>query len=301
MLIWLSATFIACLLSVAAFFLFYADRSNLLLTFTLSHYGTLPPGNYPRIQSSFLNPNMFCNYLSFGLIFLLSLFRLNLFKETLFYILFSLLSVACALTISPNLGGIILIIGLWLFVIFKENNRRRAARFSLFAGIFAAVLFFFSTLGTPIASATSPFYFKIPYLETRLDPTSRVLAWQSAFGTWQENPFFGKGVGTDAARVEYLNPSGTLETLTDAHQMWLNVAAQTGISGFAALCFLCYFFLRRAKSFSFADQQSVLETAFAIAFIGFLYQSLSGSYEDARHFWVFLGLFAAAGRHDFED
>jgi O-antigen ligase len=118
--------------------------------------------------------------------------------------------------------------------------------------------------------------------------------------TWAENPFFGKGLGTDVADAKYLNPSGTLETLTDAHQMWLSVAAQTGIFGLVALCFLCVFFFRRAFVFSFDNKKAILQTALAIAFISaFLYQGLSGSYEDARHLWVLIGLLASVGENNF--
>ena len=51
--VWLAATGIVIFFSAAALFLFYFAQRNSLLPFLLSHYGTLPPGNYPRIQSIF--------------------------------------------------------------------------------------------------------------------------------------------------------------------------------------------------------------------------------------------------------
>lgn len=299
-LIWLCAASITALVSLISLLLFYFDSSNPLLFYTLSHYGTLPPGNYPRIQSTFLNPNMFCNYLSISFVFLLASLKLNYISSKIFFILLSLISAACMLTISPGLGGILLSAGLWLRLIFKEKNRFFLAGLSLTGGIFAAILFFFAIIFTPIPTETSPFYITIPYLEKRIDPTSRVLAWQTAARTWVENPFFGKGVGTDVADAKYLNPSGDMETLTDAHQMWLSVAGQTGIFGLAALCLLCVFFFRRAFIFSFDNKKAILQTALAIAFISaFLYQGLSGSFEDARHLWVLIGLLARVGENNF--
>lgn len=91
-----------------------------------------------------------------------------------------------------------------------------------------------------------------------------------------------------------------METLLDAHQMWLNVAGQTGIVGLFALCFLCVFLFRRANIFSFANKKLILQTALGIAFLSaFLYQGLTGSYEDARHLWVLIGLLASVSENDF--
>lgn len=301
-LIWLFASSITALVSLISLLLFYFDRSNPLLFYTLSHYGTLPPGNYPRIQSSFLNPNMLCNYLSISYVFLLASVKLNYISSKIFFILLILVSAACMMTISPGLGGIFLSAGLWWLLIFKEKGNFLFARLSLIGGIFAAMLFFFAIIFTPIPTETSPFYIKVPYLEKRIDPTSRVLAWQTSMQTWAENPFFGKGLGTDVSDAKYLNPSGSMETLTDAHQMWLNVAGQTGIFGLAAFCFLCIFFFRRAFIFSFDNKKAVLQTALGIAFISaFFYQGLSGSYEDARHLWILMGLLASISENDFSN
>jgi O-antigen ligase len=298
--VWLSATAIAGFVSLLTFVLFYIDRDNSLLLSTLSHYGTLPPGNYPRITATFINPNMLCNYLSISFLILFASIKLKWINHTLTLVLLVLLSFASAFTISPNLGGIFLCAGLWFWLIFKEKKKLNFARLFLVGGILSALLFFFATVVTPIPTETSPFYINVPLLEKRLDPSSRVLAWQSSLQTLMGNPIFGKGVGTDAAHAKYLNPSGRMETLLDAHQMWLNVAGQTGVFGFFALCYLCVFLFRRAIDFSFASQKFILQTALGIAFLSaFLYQGLTGSYEDARHLWVLIGLLASVSENDF--
>lgn len=90
----------------------------------------------------------------------------------------------------------------------------------------------------------------------------------------------------DAVSVLYQNPSGYLEHLSDAHNTFLNVAVQAGIFGLAALFLLLLGVVqvyRRAESF---DVQ-VLTFAFLNAFA---YQGLGGSFEDARHLRVLLGL-----------
>lgn len=298
--VWLFATAIVGLTSLLSFALFYLDRSNPLLFYTLSHYGTLPPGNYPRIQSTFQDPNMLCNYLSVGLMILLVSIRFKWINHRLSLILLVLYSFACAFTISPGLGGIFLSVGLWLWLIFQEKKKFILARLSLIGGILFAIFFFLAILATPIQTETSPFYFRILLIEKRLDPSSRLLAWETSLQTWREYPFFGKGVGTNVAYVRYLNPSGRAEILLDAHQMWLNVAGQTGTFGFLALCYFCVFMFRRADSFSFADEKRTLQTALGIAFISaFLYQGLSVSFEDSRHLWILTGLLISLSEGDF--
>lgn len=298
--VWLAATFIACLTSLLTFVLFYTDRENALLFYTLSHYGTLPPGNYPRIESTFLNPNMLCNYLSVSFLFLFASIKLKWINRSLAFVSLILLSFASIFTISPNLGGIFLSIGLWLWLVFREKKFFNLARLSFVSGILAALLFFLSTVATPIHSETSTFFIKIPVIEKQLEPSSRVLAWKTSLQTVAEYPFFGKGTGTDVAHGKYLNPSGRLEILSDAHQMWLNVAGQTGIFGFCALCFLCFFLFRLGNVYSFENDKMIVRTAMGIAFLSaFLYQGLTGSYEDARHLWVLIGLLGSVSQDDF--
>lgn len=278
--VWLAATGIVIFFSAAALFLFYFAQRNSLLPFLLSHYGTLPPGNYPRIQSTFLNPNMLCNYLNVGVMMALAAFKLKWIKPIWFWIFTTLFAVAAFFTLSPGIGGIALTVGLWLWLDFKDKNRF-AAGAALSVGAAIAVLFFAALLISPD-------------LSHGINPSGRVLVWQSAWETFLANPVFGRGVGADAAAVSYLAPSGDRQFLTDAHQLWLNIAAQTGLVGVAAMLCLALYLWRKIKPFRLEDNPAViLRVACGLAFVGaFLYQGLGGSYEDARHLWVLFGLLA---------
>ncbi len=111
--IWLAATFIACLVSAISLVIFYIDRTNPLFSFAFFHYGTLPPGNYPRINATFQNANMFCDYLNVSLLFALAGFRLSWINKAAFTIFLTFFSIAAFFTLSPGLGGILLCLGLW--------------------------------------------------------------------------------------------------------------------------------------------------------------------------------------------
>lgn len=92
----------------------------------------------------------------------------------------------------------------------------------------------------------------------------------------------------DAASVSYLSVNGQ-QYLGDAHQLWLNIAAQQGLVGLIAILFLTVWFFR--KSLPLNINEFPLKTALGLGFIGtFIYQGLGGSFEDARHVWVLIGL-----------
>jgi O-antigen ligase len=130
----------------------------------------------------------------------------------------------------------------------------------------------------------------------RIAPSSRVLTWGSAWSTFNAHPWFGKGVGLAAADVHYLDASGGMESLTDAHNVWLSVLAQQGIAGFAAFVLVVWYSARRPGPLVVdGPPLAILRTGLHLAIVGgFLYASLSGSFESTRHVWVLLGLAAAA-------
>lgn len=286
-LAWLIATSITCLVSLVTLIVFYVDRENIILNYTLSHYGTLPPGNYPRIQSTFLNPNMYCDYLNIGAVFALLAYKFGWLKSWMFGSFAVIFSIAMFFTLSPSIGGILLCVGIWLWLEFAEKEKVLLSKLSLTAGILSAVLFFAVTL----VSLVNP-----------LEPSVRIKTWQSSINTFLQYPIFGKGLGEDVAGVSYLAPDGGMQYLGDAHQLWLNVAGQAGIIGLFAILFLTIYFFTKSFPLKFTDEKSVLRIGFGLAFIGsFVYQGLNGSFEDARQIWILIGLFGAVIETNFSN
>lgn len=285
---WLSATFLVCFVSFASLILFYFQRNNPILFETLSHYGSLPTGNYPRIQSTFFNPNMMCNYLNISISFLLLAFKFKWLTRNVLLIFSVLFAITTFFTVSPGIGGIILVIGIWFWLdlklikplYIKILSLEFVSKIFLIGGISAAIFFFLTTLPSPTN------------FPNKFEPSPRVLTWKSALETLQKYTIFGRGVGLDAGFVVYESPNGK-QVLGDAHQLWLNVAAQQGLVGLAAILFLTIWFFRRSLPLDLANYP--IKTALGLAFIGtFCFQGLIGSYEDARHLWILLGLLASA-------
>jgi O-antigen ligase len=84
--------------------------------------------------------------------------------------------------------------------------------------------------------------------------------------------------------------------MTDAHNVFLNFAAQTGLVGLAAMLAIVLHVARRTfplRLQGFGAVRVMLGLTWLNAFV---YQGLTGSYEDARHLWLLLGLLIAAER-----
>lgn len=292
---WLSATLVCTVVGIITLVLFYIDRTNWLLGFTLFQFGTLPPGDYPRLRSTFLNGNMLCNYLNVGLMLALVTGSLGWINRKVSVIVVSAIVVCALFTISPGLGGLALSSSIWLWLQLKEN-RRPLAFIALFFGVGFSAAFIAAAMIAPNHHATAPFHLHLPLIEYRIDPSSRVMTWIGAWETFAANPLTGNGLGRDACRITYFDLSGRYQVLTDAHNTALNVAAESGIFALTAIGLICMYFLRRLFPLRIDSPTDRLRVGLILAFVGaFIYQGISGSFEDARYLWVLMGLIAATG------
>ena len=288
---WLAATTVCVLVGLWSLFLFYFDPQNRLLPYTRYTFGTLPPGNYLRLQATFVNGNVLCNYLSVSLILVLAAFKLGwINKKFLVFLIFGIV-ICSLLTISPGLGGLALSLGIWLWL-HPPKKKRSLALAALFLGMAAAVAFLFATAISPNAQPDPPFYVDVPFVEKRIEPSARGLVWIDSAKTLMQYPFTGRGLGQDACDVHYHAISGEIHSLRDAHNMFLNVAAQQGFFGLAAIILIAFFIVRRSLPLKpSGTNRGILLAGLGIAFVGaFVYQGLGGSFEDTRYLWVLIGL-----------
>ena len=298
-LVWVAAAGLISALGLLVFALFYLDRDNALLRHTLFHFGSLPPGNYPRLSLSFGNANMLCNYLSVAAAMILvarkvDLIGAGLFRFTLGGTIFSAL-----FTVSPGIGGVALLLGLWLWA---RHSSAKLGATALIAGLGVALAFLGAAAIAPMPHPTAPFEFRLPLVGT-LAPSGRLMLWLQSAETFLRNPLLGAGLGQPSAEVFLLDPQGRRQFLTDAHNSYLNIAAQAGLPGLLALLAITLWIVRRIRPFSAPHRQvDHVRIGLGLAFVSaFFYQGLTGSFEDARHLWVLIGLFLVAERLSGED
>lgn len=300
-LIWMAASSVVCVIGVITVVLFYGDRTSPWHSLFLHHYGSLPVGNYPRIQSTFLYPAMLCNYLTAGFLLALAVKRLGWINGKTAAICLALHAIAAIFTLTPGLGGLFFAVSLWVGFS-KTEQKQRFLRRTIFA---AGSFIFIASLAVSAFSiwpiTTSPFMFDVYWL--RIDPTQRLLAWRDAIETFFEHPLFGKGIGIAVADVRFQAPSGQMQLLTDAHNTFLSIAAQAGGLGFSTFVAVMISTLKRGLIVRVNGiLKSPVRLALTIAFVsGIALQGMVGSFEDARHLWVLLGLIIAASRIEVSD
>jgi O-antigen ligase len=276
--------------------LFYAginDRSSNPL---LSDFGSLPPGPYPRISALFLNPNMLCTFLVVSFLLALGMRAARWLDGVRFWLLTIGIVITAASTISAGLGGLVLGGGLWAWMRLRGSRHTGLRPIILVGSHAVALVFFLATAVSPVTRDGQGVV--VPILHRRIEPSSRVLAWRTAFETVKEHPVLGRGLGLEVSSAHYLNASGRWEYVTDAHNVWLSVAGQTGVVGLLAFGTIILYLVRGLAPLDPRGAPGlVMKTSVALAFVGaFLYQSLSGSFEDTRHLWVLIGMLAAARR-----
>jgi hypothetical protein len=292
---WLAGTAVVCVVVVISLALFLWDPAHPLLDHVRYRFGTLPPGDYPRLSLTFLNANMLCNYLTVSLCLLLAARHVGWLSRPAFALLLAGTLLAALFTLSPGLAGIVLAIGLWLWLTGRDRHRG-VARLSLLAGLAAAGLSLPVMAFTPVLHPTAPFLIELPGLT--LAPAGRLMIWIDAVRNFLADPLLGRGIGQEAVLVRYQDPEGNLQRLTDAHNSFLNIAVQCGAIGLAALLSIVGYAVRSMRPIRLApDRSNALRLALGLAFLnGFAFQGLGGAFEDARHLWVLFGLLLAAER-----
>ena len=292
---WLASTAVVALVAVCSLLAFATGQAQWLLAYSSYDFGSLPPGDYPRLALTFVYANMACNYLtvSLGLLFVAG--TMSYIERGPWRLLLAGILVAAISTISPGLGGIALLAGLWLFVRHR-NDRPIVGRSAIVLGGVAAALFLVALTVTPVGYPTAPFRMALPG-GIVLYPAVRFEVWSAAFEQFVRHPLIGIGIGMDAVDVRYLTPSGSLEQLTDAHNIFLSIAAQCGVVGLIGLGVVVWLAAKLTPWPRGFDREQLRLFLLGATFLDvFVYQGLGGSFEDTRHVWVLLGLLIAASR-----
>lgn len=296
---WLIGTGLTILASIAGFILFYLGYKTQADNYFLSQFGSLPAGNYPRIHALFANANMMCNFLNVSLMVAILAEKLNWLKKFWARILQTGIWFAAIFTFSSGLGGMVLSLGIWYWAILKEE-RKKFSKILITSAILFALMVFGATLISPDTENTDQ-DFSLPFSDKKLEVSVRVLVWENAFETFRKFPIVGQGTGTNAALVNYQTLSGDKQILLDAHNNWLNILGQTGLLGLIVFILLNAYLLTRCRfNPEPLSEPNLIHHGLSCAFLGaFLYQGLSGSFEDARHLWILFGMLVGISNSTF--
>ena len=285
---WLIGAALPVAIGIFTIVLYYASPASFLLPYLTHHYGAVPVGPYPRLSSTFVSASMFCNYMNVAILLLLVERIFGWLSDRIWWICF-VASVVCVIfTISSGMGAVILGMALWFH---SQHRSSRNGKLVLAVGIAVCTLFLVSSFVALSPHSTAPYSIHVPILDFDLYPSPRLLVWTDALNTFASNFPVGSGPGTPSASVRFANTEGGYSLLTDAHNTFLSVAAQTGVMGLLALVALCAYLLK----IGFSKHKNPITFALATAFFtAFVVQGFTGAFEDARHLWVLIGMLVAA-------
>lgn len=275
------------------------------------HYGTLPPGHYPRISGLFANGNTLCNYLIIGFFVLVGFWRE--LQPVLGRVLLGALGLAMLgaafFTFSVGWGGFVAGGMLILWIASRQGLKlsKTAVACGLVLGALTLVgLSLVSTMmltdpvysyeineGRPAVVSPADHGITLPgnIIRVSFEPSVRVASWKGALQTIGHHPVIGQGIGTWVAPTRHPLVTGGVVSDRDAHNAYLNILGQLGVLGFFALGFLLWRLLNRPQQLPLRWPQLSLLAAIVGAFF---FQGLFGSVEEARHLWWLFGLWHAS-------
>jgi O-antigen ligase len=234
---------------------------------------------------------MFCNYLNVALVLTIVAAIKGWFSKRFALLLGCAIFLSSIFTISVGLGGIFLALGVLYFFISGSKSSALSFAGLAFSVVFAVIFLLLSVVSLEPTESSS-----VQIGGFTFAPSGRMLVWADAFQTFKKGPLTGHGLGLPVANVLFRNAEGTSSLLTDAHNSFLSVAAQDGILGFATLLIICAYILYRWRV-GIKKTNRYATIGLGVAFLcSFVYQGLTGSFEEARHLWVLMGIFLAADK-----
>ncbi|MFN6963369.1 MAG: O-antigen ligase family protein [Pyrinomonadaceae bacterium] len=285
-LTWLFAAACSVCLGLLTLMLFYVSPASRWLEPLTYHQGSVPIDGVPRITAAFVSASMFFNYLSVGIPLAWLARSRGWISRRLYLTLLIGITAAAAFTFSIGLGGLLIIAAAGVLV--RKRGRTTtvvAATLALLAAAWLGAAFFTPRPYPEAASRVS-----LPVVG-EIFPSARSMVWSEALDTIAAHPLLGVGPGMPVVRVLFTNPDGTRSLLTDAHNTFLNVSAERGLGGGLVLLIFCAEIVRRGLR---SRHRGGGHTALALAWsVGFIYQGMLGSFEDALHLWVLLGMVLA--------
>jgi O-antigen ligase len=184
-----------------------------------------------RIPGTLGNPNYFAAYLSVGAAAMILLCRLRILSRAISIPVCIIAIITCFLTLS-RMGTVACLLGITLALLIKPEGRLVDLRLLAALGVMGAVgialaVGYFTQVRESLTFSRDPNQAEVASILQEAEDLSRLKAVQFAWKTWEENPTFGAGINTVAARN--LKTTGMYVT---THDTYMQILAGTGAAGF---------------------------------------------------------------------
>jgi putative inorganic carbon (HCO3(-)) transporter len=259
-----------------------------------------------RTSGTLGHPNGYAMYLSatvsFAFAFLFA--RIHVLIKVL--LSFVICAAVLGIILSQSRGGWIGLALVFIFVFgFALHRKRQSPRKALIVGAAGLLILF-------------PLFFGQRHLiESRITSDdqgsahSRIIMAKGAIGILRDYPLLGVGLNNYALLVPQLDPASIRAAggITSVHNIFLLIAAETGLIGFTAFAWLLASLFVQARRLAGRAQNEFMWVAGAAVFSGYVALSLHGMVDYAllanmplfRLFWLFAGVIAGLGANAFNN
>ena len=294
----LASSFVFC---VFGFFQFFGDIVGLPSSVTgLSYRYVGKVLGFPRIQSTFIEPLYFANYLMIPLV--VSLFflirRVDIKKNRYLVVVFFISLVCIALTFSKGAvaATILVFLGIFIFQLRSIFNRKNLPY--IFVLSILLVSLSWAVLSTLRSSPNFDKGFEKAYdIITGASVTERQEAYSVALEAFNRKPVLGIGIGNFGPYFSGYPVSAPDFGWPIVNNQYLEILAETGIVGFLVfLVFLGLIFYRSVLAYLNTDDRFLKTFSLASLFVfaGILIQYMTFSTLYIMHIWVLIGLMLAS-------
>jgi O-antigen ligase len=254
---------------------------------------------FPRIQSTFIEPLYFANYLLIPLLvsFFFFLKRIDPKKNIYFVIFFLVSLIALVLTISK---GAILSLAIIISAILFFQARSLFSKKNL-PYLLSILLFIILITGSVYSSLSSKpdiekYYTKAYDIVMGASVTERQEAYDVAFEAFDKHPVIGIGPGNFGPYFSGYPTSAPSFGWPIVNNQYLEILSETGILGLLFfIFFILSIFYYSIQSYRSTDDDflKVVLLALNFAFLGILIQYMTFSTLYIMHIWILIGLILA--------
>lgn len=286
--------------SLFGFFQFLGDIVGLSPSITgLAARYTKEVLGFPRIQSTFIEPLYFANYLLIPLLisFFFILKRIDPKKNIYFFILFLVSLVTLILTVSKGaILSLAIIIAAILFFQVRSIFSKKNIPYLLL------IIIFIVFLGGAVYSSLSSkpdiekYYTKAYDIVMGASVTERQDAYTIAWEAFDKHPVIGIGLGNFGPYFSGYPNSPPSFGWPIVNNQYLEVLSETGVIGFIFfILFILSIFYYSVKAYRDTDDDflKTVLLALSFAFLGVLIQYMTFSTLYIMHVWILIGLILA--------
>ena len=268
-----------------------------------------PKSGFPRINSTFKDPNIYARFLSFGAVASVVLAsRIRAGARAVLVAALILAAAALPFTFSRQgwvLGALVLL----LAAVMAADRRRALGLVALAFITFAAVALLdpqvrdrWSVLGDILTTARPRVYSgALAFVNVLPLDTARRYLVAAGFQMFYDHPLFGVGFGNFPASMlgAYAGfIAGDSKTI-DSHTSFVTIIAELGLVGLALAAWWAFEFLRSTvKSFGSPVRRPFVTTALLALLLILLVSQLEGRFLEEPYLWLFLGVALGAQRID---